>query len=150
MPLARPTAGGLFWTDPYKLSFTIKPMYENAQPPEKFVLTFHRGGKEDRDRVLGEMARALREKTWQPAPAVNAPVAAPQVPTPAPAVAAPEQAQPSRPDPDADGIFVILPGSEGGRLANGAAAISGPVPPARCGFDYDFAIEHKYAGASSR
>ena len=140
----------MFWTEKYKLSFTIKPMYENAQPPEKFTLTFYRGGKEDRDRVFGELARVLREKTWQPAPVVYAAVAAPQVPTPAPAVAAVEQAEASRPDPDADGIFVVLPGSEGGRLAGAAAAISEPVPPARCGFDYDFTIEYKYAGAGNR
>ena len=123
-------------------------MYENAQPPEKFILTFHRGGREDRDRFFGELARILREKPWQPAPVVNAPVAAPQVLAPAPTVAAVKRVEPSRPDPDADGIFVILPGSEGGRLAGGAAATSEPVPPARCGFDYDFLIEHKYAGSN--
>jgi hypothetical protein len=123
-------------------------MYENAQPPEKFSITFHRGGKEGRDRFFRELTRVLREKTWQPAPVVNDPVAAPQVLAPAPTVAAVKRVEPTRPDPDADGIFVVLPGSEGGRLAGGPAAISEPVPPARCGFEYDFAIEYKYAGSS--
>ena len=116
-------------------------MYENSQAPEKFTLTFHRGGKEERDRVFRELTRVLREKTWQPAPVVSVPVAAPQIVAPAPAPA------PAGPDPDADGIFVILPGSEA-RSHGGAAATSGLVAPTRCGFDYDFAIELKYAGSN--
>ena len=60
----------------------IKPMYENSQPPERVTLTFPRNAKEDRDRLLSEMQRVLREKTWQPAPVVYAAEIAAPAPAP--------------------------------------------------------------------
>ena len=142
----RPFSGGFFFSDPHKISFTIKPMYENSQPPERFTLSFPRNAKEDRDRVLSEMQRVLREKTWQPAPVVNAPEIAAPAPAPAQPVApvVPQEADRA----DADGISVVLPGSEDRGFVGGAVARSEPVPPPQCGFKYDFALERAYVSRS--
>lgn len=140
------TTGWALWSEPYKITFTIKPMYENSQQPEKFTLTFHRGGKEDRDGFFGEMARVLRAKPWQPAAVVNAPVAAPEIAAHATPVAAVAQPEAERAAADADGIFVNLPCYADRSLAGRAAESVKPVCPPRCGFEYNFGLERTYTG----
>ena len=146
--LSRPAGcvGWGLWADPCKITFTIKPMYENSQQPEKITLSF--GGKEDRDRVFRLLTRALHDKPWQPAPAVGVPAAAPPVQRAAPVAATPPAvAEPAPPPADPDGIFVVLPHAAEGPLGGGEAATV-PVCPPRCGFEYDFTVERKYVDSS--
>ena len=150
---AKESGGGWFgggWASPFKITFSVQPLYANAQPPEEFTLSFH-GGKEDRDSVFRELTRVLREKPWQSAPPVAAPAAA--VPAAEPPLAAPPPyTEPAPPPPpvDTDGIFVTLPHSSIG-LGGGAAADAGgarPLCPPRSRFDYDFTVEERAIIAS--
>jgi hypothetical protein len=158
---AKEAGGGWFgggWASPFKITFAVHPLYANAQPPVDFTLSFH-GGREDRDTVFRELTRVLRDKPWQAAPPVADPVvlaAADPVAVPggpaAPPHFEPTSALPPPPpvDQDTDGIFVILPHSSnglGGQIAaEAAAAAAGTSQPSacppRCGFDYDFSLEH--------